>query len=178
LAISRQKKEELIQEYKKQIDNASALVFTDYRGTSVAQIQSLRTRLSETGTTYMVVKNSLLGIALEQSGVQEVDGLLVGPNAVAFLSEDIGRGVTALKDWIRTERIVSIQGALLGETVLDAERADSLADLPTKEQTLSMVLGALSAPASSLARILSAPSSSLARVINAYVEKQREAEAA
>ena len=62
--------------------------------------------------------------------------------------------------------------------MLDAAGAESLSDLPTKEQTLASILGVLNAPAGNLARILNAPSSSLVRVINAYVEKQQREEAA
>lgn len=178
MAITRQKKEELLAEYKEQIANAPAIVFTNYRGTPVAKMQSLRAKLSENGTTYMVVKNSLLALALEQSGRTYTDELLAGPKAVAFLGEDIGKSVNAIKDWIRAEKMVEITGALLESSVLDAAGAESLSDLPTKEQMLAMVLGALSAPGGNLARILNGPSSSLVRVINAYVEKQQGQEAA
>ena len=67
---------------------------------------------------------------------------------------------------------------MLESSVLNAQQAESLSDLPTKEQTLAMVLGTINAPASSLVRIINAPAASLARVINAYVEKRQEAEAA
>jgi large subunit ribosomal protein L10 len=173
LAISRKKKEALLETYKEQISNASAIVFTNYRGKSVAQLRSLRAKLGPTDTTYVVIKNSIFGIALEQTENGTPEELLAGPNAVAFVGEDIGKGVTALMDWIKAERIGEIQGALLSGSVLDAKRAEALADLPTKEEMLASVLGAINAPASSLARIVAAPSSSLVRVINAYVEKQQ-----
>lgn len=177
MAISRQKKEELVAQYKEQVEQASAIVFTDYRGTSVPQIQSLRAKLGETGSKYIVVKNSLLALALEQAGLPQPDDLLAGPNGVAFIGEDIGQGVTAIKDWIKAERIVTIRGAILDQAVLDENGADALSDLPTKEQTLAMVLGAINAPASALVRMVNGPSASLARVINAYVEKQKESAA-
>ena len=65
LAINRQKKEELVARYKELIKNSSALVFTNYKGTKVSQVRSLRVKLKDTNTTYVVVKNTLLGIALE-----------------------------------------------------------------------------------------------------------------
>lgn len=178
MAITREKKTELLETYKEQIQKSSAIVFTNYRGLSVSQIQSLRAKLGETETGYMVVKNSLLGIALEQTERPKPEDLLSGPNAVAFVGEDIGRGVTALMDWIKAERMVEITGAMLGESVLDAQRAEALADLPTKEETLSLVLGAISAPARNVAQIVNAPGSSLARVLNARIEQLQEAEAA
>ena len=73
---------------------------------------------------------------------------------------------------------MEISGALLENSVLDAAQAESLSELPTKEQTLAKILGTINAPASTLVRIINAPGASLARVLNAYVEKQKEAEAA
>jgi large subunit ribosomal protein L10 len=178
LAITREKKAELLKQYKEHIQGSSALVFTNFRGLSVPQLASLRAKLGEHHTGYMVVKNSLFGIALEEAGLPKPEQLLAGPNAVAFIGEDIGRGVKGLMDWIKAEKVGEISGAMLGNSVLDSRGAESLSDLPTKEQTLAMVLGAINAPASSLARMLTAPSASLVRVINARVEQQQGAEAA
>lgn len=177
MAISREKKEELISEYKELVDNSSGLVFTDYRGISVAQIQELRTKLGESNAQYMVVKNRLFRRALDESEADQLGDMLEGPNAIVFLSEDLGRGVTALKDWIKDDGsdVVEIKGGLLESSVLDSKGAEALADLPTKEQTLAMILGVLSGPAGDLARILNAPSGSLARVINARAEQLKEA---
>ncbi len=178
MAINREKKAELLAQYKEHIQQSSALVFTNFRGLSVPQLASLRAKLGEQNTRYVVVKNSLLGIALQESGLPQPEQLLAGPNAVAFLGEDIGRGMKGLLDWIKAEKVGEVSGALLGMSVLDATNAEALADLPTKEQTLAMVLGAINAPASSLARMLTAPGASLVRVLNAHVEKQQGAEAA
>lgn len=178
LAITREKKEELIERYRGALDNASAVVFTNYKGTSVAQLRSLRNKLKEQNATCIVVKNSLFKIALGEKGFAQPDELLKGTNAVIFVSEDIGKGVTSLKDWIKEAKILEIRGALLEKSVLNAAQAEALSDLPTKEQTLAMVLGAINAPASALVRMISGPGASLVRVINAHVEKQKEAGAA
>jgi large subunit ribosomal protein L10 len=178
LAISRQKKEELVAQYRERLSGSSAVVFTNYKGTTVAQMRSLRGKLKEQNTTCVVVKNALFKIALGEAGLAQPDELLQGTNAVVFISEDIGKGVTALKDWIKEAKILEIRGAVLEKSVLTAQQAEALSDLPTKEQTLAMVLGAINAPASTLVRMINAPGASLARVLNAYVEKQQEAGAA
>jgi len=174
LAITRAKKEELLEQYKEQIEDATALVFTDYRGISVSQIQSLRTKLKETGATYRVVKNSIMGLALEQLDRPRPEDLLLGTKAIVFLPEDIGKSITALKAWMKAEDIGTIEGGILESSVLDAAGASALADLPSKEQVLAMILGTINAPSSSLVRTINAPASDLARVINAYVVKQQE----
>lgn len=172
MAINRTRKAELLDIYRFQVQKSSALVFTNFRGLSVGKLQSLRTKLSETDTGFMVVKNSLLGIALKEQGLPHPDSLLSGPNAVAFVGEDIGAGVTSIMNWIKAEKVGEIMGALLGQSVLIGTNAEALADLPSKKEVLAMVLGAINAPASSLARIINAPTASLARVINAHVEQQ------
>ncbi len=178
MAITREKKEELVEQYRGQIGKSSALIITNYKGLTVAQLRALRARLQEHQTSCTVVKNSLFKIALGETGHAQPDELLNGTNAVIFVGEDIGKGVTALKTWIKEAKVLEIRGAVLGKSVLNAEQAEALSDLPTKEQVLAMVLGTINAPAGSLVRIINAPAASLARVINAHVEKQKEAEAA
>jgi len=175
LPITRAKKEELLSQYKEKIANASAIVFTHYRGSSVKQQRSLRAKLKDVGAEYLIVKNSILGIALKEVRGIDADALTSGPNGVVFVGEDIAKGVTALKDWIKAEKIIEITGAVLESSILNAESADKLSDLPTKEQVRAQLLGMLVSPASSLARIINAPAGGLARVINAHVEKQKEA---
>ncbi len=178
VAITRKKKEELVARYRELLEESTALVFTDYRGVTVAQINDLRNQLKETGTTYMVVKNRLLKLALEQSGRSlDLDGLLTGPNAVAFLGEDIGKGVKTLRDWIKQngEDLVTIKGALLEDEVLDAKRAASLANLPTREEMLATLLATIMAPASQLVRVIHEPGASLARVIKARADQEQQA---
>ena len=175
MPITRAKKEELLSQYKEKIANASAIVFTHYRGSSVKQQRSLRAKLKDFGAEYLIVKNSILGIALKEVRGIDADALTSGPNGVVFVGEDIAKGVTALKDWIKAEKIIEITGAVLESSILNAESADKLSDLPTKEQVRAQLLGMLVSPASSLARIINAPAGGLARVINAHVEKQKEA---
>lgn len=178
MAITRNKKAELIERYKEALNNSSAVVFTNYKGATVPQVNALRARLKEQGCSYMVVKNTLLGLAFAQLGRTVPESLLDGPNAAAFIGEDIGKSVTALKEWIRDARVMEITGAVLESSILDSTQAEALSELPTKEQTLAMILGAINAPASNLVRMISAPQASLVRVIAAYVEKQNGAEAA
>ncbi len=178
MPLTRTQKEELVTRYEESINTSSAMVFTNYKGVSVAQLRTLRGKLKESGTTYMIVKNSLLKIALKNTERELPEELLSGENAVVFVGEDIGQGVTALKDWIKEEKTIEITGAMLESSVLNATQAEALSELPTKEETLALVLGAISAPARTLVQMLNAPSSSLARVINAHIEKQKEAEAA
>ena len=171
MAITREKKEELVARYKDLIANSSALVFTNYKGTKVSQVRSLRVKLRDTNTTYVVVKNTLLALALKESGRVVPDELLKGTNGVAFLGEDIGKSTAAINDWIKSAKVLEVTGALLESSIVDAKGATALSDLPTKEQVRAMLLGAISAPARTLVQMVNAPGSSLARVVNAHADQ-------
>ena len=113
MPITRDKKTELIEAYKAALEKSSAVVFTNYQGSTVAQVNALRAKLKETDTAYMVVKNTLLGIAFQQLERTPPETLLSGPNAVAFIGEDIGRGVAALKDLFHNAKIMNNPGAVV-----------------------------------------------------------------
>ncbi len=174
MAISRQKKEELVALYSEYVQKSSALVFTDYRGATVGKINSLRDKLRATGTSYIVTKKTLLELALKQNGRNlDLSNVTDGSTAVAFLGEDIGTGVKALKDWMKTEAdVVRITGAVLENDVLNVAQAESLADLPTREQMLATLLATIIAPASQLVRTINEPGASLARVLKAQADKE------
>ncbi len=174
MAINRQKKEELIALYKVYIEKSSALVFTDYRGAPVGKINSLRDRMRSNGSAYVVTKKTLLNLALEQSGRSvDLSNVMDGSTAVAFLGNDIGSSVKALKDWIKAEGdIVRITGAVLETDVLNATQSESLADLPTRDQMLAKLLATIIAPASQLVRTINEPGASLARVLKARADKE------
>ena len=88
-----------------------------------------------------------------------------------FLGEDIGKSVGAINDWIKSAKVLEITGALLESSIVDGKGAASLSELPTKEQTRAMLLGAISAPARTLVQIINAPGASLARVVNAHADQ-------
>lgn len=185
LAISRAKKEELVTKYRSQISNAPAMIFTDYRGISVPDIQDLRSKLGESGAKYVVIKNSLFSLALDAEERPLPTELLDGPNAIVFLGEDISNGAKALRDWIKSDDVVEIKGGILESSLLDAKGVDSLTELPTKEQIQAKLLGVLTGPANGIVRVinapvsdvvnmLNAPGSSLVRVLSARIAKLQE----
>lgn len=174
MAITRQKKEELVALYTEQLEQSSALVFTDYRGATVSKINGLRSSLRGAGANYVVTKKTLLNLAMQQTGLDlDLESITEGSTAVAFLGEDIGSGVKALKDWIKAQGdAVRITGGVLDGAVLDVSRTEALADLPTREEMLAKLLATIIAPASQLVRTINEPGASLARVIKAHADKE------
>ncbi len=167
LAISREKKEQYVASYIEQLTKSQAIVLTDYRGTTVQQIQRLRGQMREHNTSVQVIKNSLMGIALEQAGLPTPQDYLTGPTAVVFLPEDIATAAKALFDSIKDLENIKVKGAILDGQILDAEGARKLRDLPSKTDVLAQLLGAIQGPASELVRTLEAPASELYRTLQA-----------
>ncbi len=167
MAITREKKEQFVESYVEQLSKSPAIVLTDYRGTTVQQIQRLRGQMREHNTSVQVVKNSLMAIALRQAGLPAPDEYLAGPTAVVYLPEDVATAAKALFDSIKDLENIKVRGAILDGQVLDAEGAKKLRELPSKTEVLAQLLGAIQGPASGLVRTLEAPASELYRTLQA-----------
>lgn len=167
MAISREKKEQFVASYVEQLTKSQAIVLTDYRGTTVQQIQRLRGQMREHNTNVQVIKNSLMTIALEQAGLPAPEGYLVGPTAVVYLPEDIATAAKALFDSIKDLDNINVKGAILDGEILDAEGAKKLRELPSRPDVLAQLLGAIQGPASELVRTLEAPANELYRTLQA-----------
>ena len=186
MAISRQKKEELVAQYGLRLAQAAAVLFTNHQGVSVPQTQALRRRLRETGAAFMVVKNRLLKIALVNGGVEAArTHAFVEPMSVVFCGDDVGRTVKEFAGFVRQELpgsgLLPITGGVLAQRLLNAQEMAALADLPSMAELQASLAGTLAAPAATLLRlldgppnalyrVLAAPSQNLSRVLQARVE--------
>lgn len=171
MPISRAKKEELVALYSGLIADSAALVFTDNTGTSVGQMQTLRRRMRPTNARFMVVKNRLLRISLEEAGVRTAPEDFTGPMSVLFAAEDIGSSVTELKNFMREDlpnnHPFHIKGGVLDRQVLNADEALGLSELPTIAEIQAKLLGTLSAPPRELVQMVDALPNAVYRTISA-----------
>lgn len=186
MALTREMKQQIIEELTRKLETSQVVIFTDYRGLTVQQMQDLRGRLGETDSEFKVVKNTLTRIALQQCGKPTPEELLTGPTAVLFLHDDIAKPTKTLLDFANEVGLPTVKGGLMGSQVLDEEAVKQLAELPTREEILAQLLAAiqgpavnlvqvLEAPASELLRTLQAPLTELAMTIQAYANKQQQA---
>lgn len=130
-------------------------VVTEYRGMTVAEITKLRRQLLTSGTEYHVSKNTLTRLAISKLGYHEVDTILSGPTAIAFVSGDLVKGVKSLLDFQKDSKVFVVKAGILGGKVIEGERLTDLTKLPSKEELISKMLGSLNAPASNLVGVLS-----------------------
>ena len=163
--------------YVDKMSQSQALILTDYRGLSVADISDLRIRLREVDGTFQVVKNTLFLRALEQAGLPIPDEHMEGPLAVAYCLGDAPPTAKALMGFAKEQDVLEVRGAIMGGNLLDAEAVKSLADLPPREFLLAQLVGAVQGPMSSLVSTLQAPMRELAQVLHARSEQGQDAAA-
>ena len=128
-----QRKVEALEEVGEKLKRAQALVITDYRGLTVAQMQELRRKLGAAGVDYLVVKNTLARRAAAENGLEELNPELVGPVGLAIGYDEPIAPARVVNEYIRQSRRLVIKSGLLGRRVLDADSVRKLADLPSRE---------------------------------------------
>ena len=166
-------KEQIVSELTERLRAAETLLVADYRGLTMPQIDSLRSRLIESGATFTVVKNTLTRRAAEAAGADALLTLLEGPSAIAFLEADgdMVAAAKALADSARESRVLAIRGGVMSGRTMSAAEVESLATLPPVEVLRGQVLGAIIAPVTALAGLVNAPLQNLIGLIDARIEQ-------
>lgn len=178
MAITKERKRELVAQYTELLGRSRAVILTDYLGLNVAQITRLRNQIREANGAYYVTKNTLVRLALEQAGLTVPDEWLEGPTAMGFCFDQVPFIAKVITDFANETQILTVKGALLGERAVDAAQVQALANLPPAEVLRAQILGALTAPMSGLVGALNGLLSGLVGVLDARGEQLGEAEAA
>ena len=153
--------------------SSSAAVLTEYRGLTVAQLKELRRTLAG-NATYAVVKNTLTRLAARDAGVPDIDALLQGPSAIAFVSGDPVAVAKGIRDFARTNPLLIVKGGVLEGRALSADEIRRLADLESREVLLARLAGAMQASLAGAVALVAAPLSQAARVLAALQARAEE----
>lgn len=167
----RPEKVAVVDEVRARLSTAPAAVFTEYRGLKVADLAALRAALRTVGGTYKVYKNTLVRFAARDLGLAELESMLTGPTAIAFVDGDAASVARALRDFARTNPQLVVKGAVLEGRVLSASETAALADLPPREVLLARLAGALQAPLANFAGLLAALPRNFAYGLKALIDK-------
>jgi len=130
LAITRQKKEELLQGYVEQLKDSEAVIITTYAGLKVSEVEKLRRKIRDADGSFAVVKNTLAARALQDAGWPAPAELLTGPVGIGFCHHNVGGVAKAIADYAKENDRLTIRGGLLGNRVIDEAGVKSLANLP------------------------------------------------
>jgi large subunit ribosomal protein L10 len=145
-----------IADIKTKLESCSDYIFTEYRGLTVEQISNLRKELRAKGCAYKVVKNNFARIAFEEMKVADVSSYLTGPTAVALSGEEANSVAKVLFDFAKETPALVIKGGLIGGEIYDAKKIEAYSKLPGKKELISMLMSAMQATTSKLARTLQA----------------------
>ncbi|MFQ5945241.1 MAG: 50S ribosomal protein L10 [Anaerolineae bacterium] len=167
MALSRERKDEILGDLEEMLGSSQALLMTDYRGMAVGQMQTIRNRLSELDCTYQVVKNRLVRLAMDRAGVEYVPSLFDGPTAIGFCQQDVVGPAQALVAYAKETKLLTVRGGLMGDRVLDQLQVEEIASLPTRDELVGRMMSRLQAPLYGLAYILSEQVQGLLRVVMA-----------
>jgi large subunit ribosomal protein L10 len=141
-----QEKQQAVEEISTKLRESSCTVVADYRGLNVAQVTELRKQLREAGVEFSVLKNSLVRRATESAELSELNEVLTGPTAIAFSKDDVVAPAKILNEFAKKNEALKLKGGVLEGQVVGVEQLKALADLPSREGLLSMLLSVLQAP--------------------------------
>jgi large subunit ribosomal protein L10 len=167
-------KEASIAELTNLFESSTAVLLTEYRGLTVAQLKTLRKSISE-DASYAVVKNTLTKIAANNAGISSFDDELAGPSAIAFVHGDPVAVAKALRDFAKANPLLVVKGGYFDGKPLTAEEVGKLADLESREVLLAKLAGAFKASLFGAAYLFNAPLSKAVRTVDALREKQESA---
>lgn len=174
----RPEKVAVVDEVRERLDATSAALLTEYRGLDVTAISDLRRALRQVGGEYKIYKNTLVRFAARDLGL-ELEELLTGPTAIAFITErpdgtpgDAVDVAKALRDFARTNPSLIVKGGVLGTKPLTAEEARALAEVEPREVLLAKLAGALAAPMVQFAGLLEALPRNFAYGLKALIDQQ------
>lgn len=178
MAISRERKEELVTQYIEQLHRSHGFILADYRGLSVSDMGDIRRAMHPVSGQFQVVKNRLLALALEEVGVSVPEEWLTQPTAVSFCYDEVPPVAKTLMDAAKNVDTLRITGGFVSGSVITAEQVTTLADLPSREVLLAQVLGTINAPASRVAGVVTSGLRQILNVLQAYVDKLQESSGA
>ncbi len=176
--MARAEKVTAVAELTERFQTSAGAVLTEYRGLTVAQLGELRQTLGD-HATFAVVKNTLTKIAASEAGIaDELDGLLSGPSAIAFVQGDVVEAAKGLRDFAKANPFLVIKGGVLEGKSMTPDEITKLADLEPRDVLMARLAGAMKASMSGAAATMAALPVQMARLLAALQAKLEAAPAA
>jgi large subunit ribosomal protein L10 len=171
LAISKQRKEEVLSVYTDWLKRSQAVILVEYTGATMKMMDGIRSKVRDAGGEFHVVKNTLVHRAFKDSGMELPEDLFVKSTAVSFAFTDPASTAKALNDAMKGNEFVKVKGGFMSGQSLSAAQVKALADMPPLPVMRAQLLGVLQAPAGKLVRTIAEPARGLAAVVKAFAEK-------
>jgi large subunit ribosomal protein L10 len=170
---SKAQKAEAISELTEGIGQATNAFLIEFKGITVPQVTELRKQVRESGSDYVVVKNTLALIAVKDSPLTQLKEAFSGPTAVAYNATDAVALAKALTKFAKDVPAVTFKGAMLNGQIVPASEIQNIANLPSREELVSKLLFLLQSPIRGLVTVLQGNIRNLAVVLD-QIAKQKE----
>jgi len=175
LAITKQRKEEVLETYRDWLKRSQAVILVEYTGATMKHMDGIRSKIRETGGEFHVVKNTLVRRVFSDNGWVLPEGYFAKSTAVSFAFSDPAATAKALSDATKGMEFVKVKGGFMAGQALSSAQVKALSELPPLPIVRAQLLGVLQAPAGKLVRTIAEPARSLASVFRAYSEKAQAA---
>lgn len=146
-----EQKKQIVAEIADKLRESKSTIVVDYRGLTVSEVTELRKQLREAGIDFKVYKNSMTRRATEAAGLEGINELLTGPNAIAFGADDVVAPAKILNNFAKEHDALEIKAGVIEGNIASLEEVKALAELPSRDGLLSMLLSVLQAPIRNLA---------------------------
>ena len=175
MALNFDEKKAIVAEVADVAASAHSAIAAQYIGLSVEDMTDLRKKARESGVYLRVVKNTLARRALQGTEFECMSESLVGPLILAFSQEDPGAAARVIKDFAKSNEKLEPKVVSIGGKLLAPGEIDRLANMPTKEQAISMLMAVMKAPVEKLARSLKEVPGKLVRTMAAVRDQKQDA---
>jgi large subunit ribosomal protein L10 len=176
--MKREEKAQAISNFNESIGQATNAFLIDFKGITVPQVTELRKQVRESGSQYIVVKNTLALIAVKDSPLKTLEKQFSGMTAVAFNRTDAVALAKALTKFAKDVPTVQFKGAMLNGQIVPATQIQNIASLPSREELVSKLLYLLQSPIRGLAIVLNANIRNIAVVIDQIAKQKTGGQAA
>lgn len=170
--MPKQEKIDVVEKVKKEFEDSKSIFITEYTGLNVGEITVLRKNLRENSIKFIVAKNTLVRIAARDAGYENILEHLEGQTAIAFAKDDPAVAAKILYDSFKDIEKPVIRAFVLDNEVYPGAEVVRLAELPSKEMLLSMVIGAVESPLTAVVMSLDAVSQELVATIDALAQSK------
>ncbi|QPM90809.1 50S ribosomal protein L10 [Pseudooceanicola algae] len=168
--MDRAQKEKVVDDLGQIFESSGVVVVAHYTGLTVAEMQTLRAKAREQGSSVRVAKNRLAKIALEDKPCASIADLLTGMTVLTF-SEDPVAAAKVAEDFAKENKKFEILGGAMGENALDRAGVAAVSKMPSREELIASIVGCIGAPASNIAGAIGAPASNIASILSTIEDK-------
>ena len=146
-----------VEDLSEKLSKAQSIYFTNYLGLNVSDVTSLRKKFYENGVEYLVVKNTLLKIASSKNKIKLGGELFSGSTAIALSYDEPVKAAKIIKEFLKDHELPTVKGVLFEGSYLDSSQFNKIANLPSKDESLTKLAIMLKNPVQNLSNLLSAP---------------------